>query len=86
MNRLLIKKPWISEKSTALSGQGKYVFLAEPTAKSMQIKELIEKIYKVHVVKMNVVRISHSDKRKFTNIKKFIATLKKGETIDIIPH
>lgn len=81
-----IKKPYISEKSTSLGEEGKYVFLVEPTAKAKQIKDEIEKIYKVHVVKMNIVRVNHTEKRGFKNMKKAIATLKKGETIDIIPH
>ena len=81
-----IKKPWISEKSTAMAEMGKYVFLVEPTAKSLQVKQMIEKIYKVHVVKMNMVRIKHQDKKGVKNMKKAIATLKKGESIDIIPH
>ncbi len=81
-----IKKPWISEKSTGLAELGKYVFLVEPTAKSKQIREAIEKFYKVHVVKMNIVRVNHSQKKGVKNMKKAIATLKKGESIDILPH
>lgn len=86
MTNASIKKPWISEKSTGLAELGKYVFLVPPTAQAKQIKDAIEKIYKVHVVKMNIVRVDHSNKRTHKSMKKAIATLKKGETIDIIPH
>lgn len=78
----IIKRPWISEKSTALSAMGKYVFLVDETAKAAQIKQAIEKLYKVHVVKMNVVNSKHGNKV----AKKVIVTLKKGESIDIMPQ
>ena len=81
-NISVIKKPWISEKTTLLSEEGKYVFLVERDAKSHQIKQDVEKIYKVHVTDVNIVRVNHNDK----DMKKAIVTLKKGETIDIIPH
>ena len=74
----IIKKPWISEKSTEMGAQGKYVFLVDPTAKSLQIKQAVQAIYKVHVTGVNIVRSK--------GMKKAIVTLKKGETIDIMPH
>ncbi len=78
----IIKKPWISEKSTALSQAGKYVFLVDPTAKAAQIKQAIEKIYKVHVVKMNVI----NTKKSGVITKKAIVMLKHGEKLDVMPH
>ena len=82
MSISIIKKPWISEKATSLSENGKYVFLVDDAAKSHQIKQEVEKIYKVHVTDVNIVRVGHNDK----TMKKAIVTLKKGETIDVIPH
>lgn len=84
--KLAVQKPYISEKSTFLGEAGKYVFLVDPTAQAKQIKDMIEKLYKVHVVKMNIIRVNHSEKKGFKNMKKAIATLKKGEKIDILPH
>ena len=81
-NSLLIKKPWISEKSTNLSGLSKYVFLVMPKSSSHEIKRAIESIYKVHVVKINTL----SKVRKGENTKKAIVTLREGEKIDIVPH
>lgn len=81
-NSSLIKKPWISEKSTDLSVLGKYVFLALPEANSREIKQIVEKMYGVHVVKTNIVNIKKDGK----GFKKVIVTLKKGEAIDIVPH
>lgn len=77
-----VKKPYISEKSTFLSEAGKYVFHVESGAKAKQIKDMVEKLYKVHVVKMNIINVKRGDK----GFKKAIVTLKKGEKMDIIPH
>ncbi|MDP3991802.1 MAG: 50S ribosomal protein L23 [Candidatus Colwellbacteria bacterium] len=82
MSRLLIKKPIISEKATDISAAGKYVFLVHPKVNKKQVKELIEKIYKVHAIKVNIIRIQS----KTQSYKKAIITLKEGETIDIIPR
>jgi len=82
MSRLLIKKPIISEKATDLSAAGKYVFLIHPKTNKKQVKELIEKIYTVHVTAVNIIRI-HSRSQSY---KKAIVTLKEGEKIsDITP-
>jgi len=79
---LLIKKPWISEKSTNMSHMSKYVFLVSPGATSREIKKAIESIYKIHIVKINVLN-KVSDGRK---VRKAVVTLKEGENIDIVPH
>ena len=82
LNRLLIKNPLISEKATELAAKNKYAFIVDPRANKTQIKELIEEIYGVKVIKTNIIRV----KRKSNNYKKAIVTLKEGESIDIIPH
>ena len=82
LNRLLIKKPLISEKATDLASQNKYVFMVDPRANKKQVEELIEEIYEVTVLKTNMIRV----KKKGNNYKKAIVTLKDGDTIDIVPH
>ncbi len=82
MSRLLIKKPIISEKATDISAAGKYVFLVHPKTTKKEVKKLIEKIYKVNLVKVNIVRVASRGH----DYKKAIVTLKKGESIDIIPR
>lgn len=79
---LLIKKPWVSERATDLASLHKYIFLVERSAKSREIREAIENIYKVKVVKVNIVNLRTNDK----NLKKAIVTLKEGDKIDVIPH
>ena len=81
-NSLIIKRPWISEKATDLAKFSKYVFLVISDAQSHQIKEAVQAIYKVHVVKVNITNNNQADKKS----KKAIVTLKAGEKIDIVPH
>ena len=82
LNRLLIKKPVISEKATDLGSQSKYVFMVDSGANKKQVKELIEEIYDVEVIKTNIIRV----RKKGETYKKAIVTLKEGDVIDIIPH
>lgn len=82
LSSLLIKKPWISEKATDLAGLGKYVFAVAPKATSYEVKRVIELIYKVHVVKVNIL----NKVRKGKSTKKAVVTLREGEKIDIVPH
>jgi len=82
LNRLLIKKPLISEKATDLGRENKYVFMVDQRANKKQVKELIEEIYDVTVVKTNMIRI----KKKGNDYKKAIVTLKEGNKIDTVPH
>ena len=81
-NNLVIKRPWISEKATDLAELDKYVFLVIPEATSHQVKQAIQSIYKVHVVKVNITNNNQANKK----IKKATVTLKAGEKIDIVPH
>ena len=45
----IIKAPVITEKSSALAQEGKYVFKVDSKANKTEIKEAIEKIFKVKV-------------------------------------
>ena len=82
LNRLLIRKPLISEKATELAAESKYVFMVDPHANKKQVQALSEEIYSVTVIKTNMIRM----KRKSNSYKKAIVTLKEGDTIDIVPH
>ncbi len=91
MNKFLIKNPIISEKSTAMSADGKYVFLVQDNANTTEIKKLVEQIYKVEVVNTHVINTRPKPKRYGRNFKlrpgfkKVIVTLKKGQKLDILP-
>lgn len=82
LNRLLIKKPWISEKATDLGALRKYVFLLHPRANKKQVKELVEDLYGVRVKSVNIIRV----RNKGESFKKAVVTLQEGDAIDIVPH
>lgn len=82
LDKGLIKKPLISERGTDLANTDKYVFLIHAEANKVQVKQLIEGIYKVHVTKVNIIR----NRNKGQEYKKAIVTIKAGETIDVLPH
>ena len=84
-----IRHPIITEKATILSEQNKTVFKVNRSANKKTIKKNIEKIFKVNVIKVNI--INKKTKRKIkqgklatkTGYKKAIVTLKKGQSIDL---
>ncbi len=88
-NVFVIKKPYITEKSTDLNKIGKYVFIVEPSATKNEIKKALGKIYGVEVVKIQTVSLP-GKKRRFRNLaglqsgyKKAVVTLKDRQKIDI---
>ncbi|MDD4762176.1 MAG: 50S ribosomal protein L23 [Candidatus Pacebacteria bacterium] len=92
MNPLLLKKPYITEKSVDLGSSGKYIFLIDKNSSSSELKKIIEKLYSVNVVKTNIVNLPGKKKRfgsKFSKQegkKKIIVTLKKGQKINTLPE
>lgn len=67
----------------------KYTFLVAMKANQLQIKEAIEQIYRVKVVKVNTLIASGKTKRvryktgKTADWKKAIVTLKEGQKIEV---
>ena len=92
LNKHLILRPVISEKSTGFAEFGKYIFLVRPESTQSEIKKAVERQYGVHVVKTNVVMQKPKPKhfgrsiRLVSRPKKVIVTLKKGEKLDILPQ
>ena len=85
----LIKKPVITEKSTANAQFNKYVFEVRNDANKINIKKTIEEIYKVKVQKLNSLNVKSKPKvfkgQRGTRSehKRIIVTLKEGNTIDM---
>ena len=87
--RDIIKAPVITEKSSNIaSDERKYVFKVDAKANKSQIKDAIEKIFKVKVESVNTVNVHPKKKRVgrysgMTNkYKKAIVTLVNGNKID----
>ncbi len=84
-----IISPVITEKSTKLTEINKVVFKVNSLADKKSIKKSIEKIFKVNVIKVNIVnkqrriKITRGKKVKVQGYRKAIITLKKGQNIDL---
>ncbi len=85
----VLKRPMITEKSTTLAPQGKYVFEVSREANKNEIKIAVEKAFKVTVSAVNVITIPGELKRVGKNKvikqpwKKAIVTLKPGDKIEL---
>ncbi len=84
----IIKKPITTEKSTNLQQFNQYSFIVSKDSNSFEIKQAIEKIFKVKVTKINT-SILRGKVKSFKgsvgfrkDVKKAIVTLKEGNTID----
>ena len=84
-----ILSPLLTEKSTNLSSQNKIIFKVHKKANKKNIKNNIEKIFKVTVTKINIInkqnrtKLTRGRKVKVSGFKKAIITLKKGQNIDL---
>ena len=89
MDLNLIKKPVITEKSTANAQFNKYIFEVRNDASKINIKKTIEEIYKVKVQKLNSLNVKSKPKvfkgqrGTRSELKRIIVTLKEGNTIDM---
>ena len=84
-----ILSPLVTEKSTNLSEQNKVAFKVPSKSNKKNLKTNIEKIFKVNVVKINIInkknriKTTRGKKVKVSGFKKAIITLKKGQSIDL---
>jgi len=87
--RDILKKPVVTEKSTSLLQNNKYTFVVDPRANKIEIKQAVEKTFKVKVEKVNTMNVKGKIKRvrripgRTPDTKKAIVTLKKGDKIEI---
>ncbi len=86
----VIVEPVITEKIAKDSPTlCKYAFRVRPDANKKAVKAAVEKLFNVHVVRVNTLNVSGKWRRvrfqpgKTADWKKAIVTLKKGEKIDI---
>jgi large subunit ribosomal protein L23 len=89
--RDVIIAPVVSEKSYALMESGAYTFTVRPTANKSQIRDAVQEIFGVRVLKVNTLNRQGKRKRnrktftygKRPDTKRAIVTLVAGETIDL---
>ncbi len=86
----VVVEPLITEKlSKAAEASNQYGFRVHPQANKKEVKAAVEKIFDVHVDKVNTMNVSGKWRRvrhvpgQTAAWKKAIVTLKKGEKIDL---
>ena len=94
---IIIKKPVITEKMTAISEKlNRYAFIVDKRANKLQIKKAVEEIYGVKVAAVNTMNYEGKSKSRYTksgvitgkasDTKKAIVTLAEGESIDFFSN
>jgi len=85
----VLRRPLITEKNAALQAQGKYAFEVAGEANKHQIKQAVEKAFKVKVTAVNVMTVPGKERRVGRQLvltqswKKTIVTLKPGDKIEL---
>ena len=81
--------PIISEKSYEASTTGQYTFKVHQDAHKTQIRQAVEDLFEVKVLRVNVVKVAAKPKRRgqYTGVrpgwKKAVVTLQPGDRIEI---
>jgi large subunit ribosomal protein L23 len=85
----VLKKPLITEKYTAQQAYGKYAFEVSIDATKPQVKDAIEKAFKVKVTGLNLMNMVGRSRRLGRRVvpakpwKKAVVTLKQGDKIEL---
>jgi large subunit ribosomal protein L23 len=85
----VLRRPLITEKNSQLQSQGKYVFEVADEANKNQIKQAVEKSFKVDVMAVNIITVPGKQRRLgrqqvlTSPWKKAIVTLKPGDKIEL---
>ena len=86
----ILIKPLITEKSTLLQENGKYVFHIGNKANKAQVREAVQTVFDVKVLSVNICRVRGKQKRygprltQTPDMKKAIVTLLAGDRIQLI--
>ena len=86
--RDILIRPLITERTTELMAEGKYVFVVAKAANKIEISKAVSDIFKVKVESVNTVNVLGKVKRMGRNLgkrsdyKKAIVKLAAGETIE----
>ena len=84
----VLRRPLVTEKNTILQALNKYAFEVAKEANKPQIKQAVEKAFKVQVTTVNVTKVSGKTRRVGRRLvqtapwKKAIVTLKPGNKIE----
>ena len=85
----VLRRPLLTEKTTALQAQNKYAFEVARGANKHQIKQAVEKAFNVKVTTVNVMTVPGKTRRVGRRMvltpswKKAVVTLKPGDKIGL---
>jgi large subunit ribosomal protein L23 len=85
----VLRRPLVTEKGTTLQAMGKYAFEVADDANKVQVKQAVEKSFKVTVTAVNIMTVRGREKRvgrrqiSGSPWKKALVTLKTGDKIQI---
>lgn len=88
----VLRRPLVTEKNAALQAMGKYAFDVDEVATKPQVKQAVEKAFKVSVTAVNVMMVPGKTRRigrrevKTQSWKKAIVTLKPGDKIELFEN
>ena len=84
----VLRRPVITEKSTSLQGLGKYTFEVMKRVNKRQVKEAVEKAFKVKVLDINLITVPGKTRRvgrrqvKTASWRKALVKLEAGQKIE----
>jgi large subunit ribosomal protein L23 len=85
----IIIRPLMTEKSTKLREQDKYLFVVHNEANKIMVENALKRIFNITPISVNIINIKGKRKRvraKYgytSDYKKAVVTVKKGEKIAI---
>ena len=83
----VLLRPVLSEKAVSEIENGKYAFFVHPDASRTQVKEAVESVFKVDVIKINILNVRGKEKRMGRYVgrtaarRKALVTLAAGQRI-----
>lgn len=84
----ILQRPLITEKNTILQAQNKYAFEVAEEATKPQIKQAVEKAFRVKVTDVNIIKVAGKTRRIGRRVynmpprKKAVVTLRAGDKIE----
>ena len=84
----VLRRPLVTEKNTVLQAQNKYAFEVAEKANKSQVRQAVEKAFKVNVTAVNVITVPSKTRRVGRRVvptqswKKAIVTLKPKDKIE----
>ncbi|MGD1013140.1 MAG: 50S ribosomal protein L23 [Acidimicrobiales bacterium] len=90
----ILIRPVVSEKTYALMDRGTYVFVVDPRATKIDVRNAVEQAFNVKVVNVNTLnRKGKSTRNRRTGVvgtrpdsKRAIVTLQQGDTINLFEN